>query len=49
MLFLACMNYEHDRDSASAADCMPALLVVNHSIKVRHTIRVVEDPRCRLE
>jgi len=49
MLFLACVNYEHNRDSAGAADCVPALLVVNHAIKIRHGIRIIEDPRRRLE
>ncbi|SPF54079.1 hypothetical protein SBA4_6070015 [Candidatus Sulfopaludibacter sp. SbA4] len=33
MLFLAGVNYEHDRDTAGAADCMPALLFVNYAIE----------------
>jgi hypothetical protein len=34
MWFLACVNYEQDRDAAGAADRMPALLFVNHAIPV---------------
>jgi len=32
MLFLAGANYEQDRDTAGTADCMPALLFVDHAI-----------------
>src|SRR5664280_2807869 len=46
MLFLTGVNYEHDCDTADAADCMPALLFVNDAIPVRHDIRIFEDP-CR--
>jgi hypothetical protein len=49
MLFLACVNYEHNRDTSSASDCMPALLIVDHAITVRYQIRIVEDPSRRLE
>jgi len=36
VLFLACVNYKDNRDTASAADCMPALLIVDHAITVRY-------------
>jgi hypothetical protein len=49
MLFLACVNYEHDRDTASAADGMPALLFIDHAIQVRHDIWIFEDPGRRLK
>jgi hypothetical protein len=34
MWFLACVNYQQDRDTAGAADRMPALLFVNYAIPV---------------
>jgi hypothetical protein len=34
MFFLACVNYEQDRDAAGEADSMPALLFVNRAICV---------------
>jgi len=49
MLFLTCVNYEHNCDTAGAADCMPALLFANHAIPVRHDIRILEDPCRRLK
>src|SRR5437867_9383458 len=49
MLFLAGVNYEHDRDTAGAADGMPALLFLDHAIHVRHDIRIFEDSRRRLK
>jgi len=49
MLFLTCVHYEYDCDTAAAADCMPALLFVDDAIPVRHDIRILKDPRRRLE
>jgi hypothetical protein len=43
MLFLACVNYEQDRDAAGATDRMPALLFVNRAIPVRDDVRIFEE------
>jgi hypothetical protein len=37
MLFLACVNYEQDRDAAGGADRMPPLLFVNYAIRYETT------------
>jgi hypothetical protein len=49
MVFLTCVYYEHDCDTAGAVDCMPTLLFVNDAIPVRHDIWIFEDPCHRLE
>src|ERR1019366_6927339 len=46
MWFLACVNYQQDRDAAGAADGMPALVFVHHAIPVGDNIWILEDP-CR--
>jgi hypothetical protein len=49
MFFLACVNYEQNRDAAGTTDRMPALLVVNRAIPVRDDIGIFEDPRRRFK
>jgi hypothetical protein len=49
MLFLACVNYEQDRDASRGADRLPAFLLINYAIPVRDDVRIFEDPRRRFK
>jgi hypothetical protein len=49
MFFLAGVDYEYDCDTAGAADCMPALFLVDHAVRIRYDIGIFEGPRRRFE
>jgi hypothetical protein len=49
MLFLACVNYDQDRDASGGSDRVPAFLLVNYAIPVRDDVRTFEDPRRRFK
>src|SRR6266852_1182138 len=45
ILFLACVNYQQERDAPVMTNSVPTLLVLIGAIRIRNRVGILKDPR----